>query len=151
MARLQGHSVQVGRSQAKHRLVGAQDIAFSVEPGRTTALVGESGSGKTVSAMSVLQLLPYPVAGHSPDSEILWKGQDLLKAPAKALRSIRGNEISMIFQEPQISLNPVQRIDRQVAEILVTHQRIDWRSAREQVPDLLADVGLTDPERQARA
>ena len=151
MSLLQVRRLDVFFDTPDGRLVGAQDIAFSVEPGRTTALVGESGSGKTVSAMSVLQLLPYPVAGHSPDSEILWKGQDLLKAPAKALRSIRGNEISMIFQEPQISLNPVQRIDRQVAEILVTHQRIDWRSAREQVPDLLADVGLADPERQARA
>ncbi|MEC8036945.1 MAG: ABC transporter ATP-binding protein [Pseudomonadota bacterium] len=151
MSLLQVRRLDVFFDTPDGRLVGAQDIAFSVEPGRTTALVGESGSGKTVSAMSVLQLLPYPVAGHSPDSEILWKGQDLLKAPAKALRSIRGNEISMIFQEPQISLNPVQRIDRQVAEILVIHQRIDWRSAREQVPDLLADVGLTDPERQARA
>ncbi len=151
MSLLQVRRLDVFFDTPDGRLVGAQDIAFSVEPGRTTALVGESGSGKTVSAMSVLQLLPYPVAGHSPDSEILWKGQDLLKAPAKALRRIRGNEISMIFQEPQISLNPVQRIDRQVAEILVTHQRIDWRSAREQVPDLLADVGLTDPGRQARA
>ena len=151
MSLLQVRRLDVFFDTPDGRLVGAQDIAFSVEPGRTTALVGESGSGKTVSAMSVLQLLPYPVAGHSPDSEILWKGQDLLKAPAKALRSIRGNEISMIFQEPQISLNPVQRIDRQVAEILVNHQRIDWRSAREQVPDLLADVGLADPERQARA
>ncbi|MAH87185.1 MAG: microcin ABC transporter ATP-binding protein [Kiloniella sp.] len=151
MSLLQVRRLDVFFDTPDGRLVGAQDIAFSVEPGRTTALVGESGSGKTVSAMSVLQLLPYPVAGHSPDSEIFWKGQDLLKAPAKALRSIRGNEISMIFQEPQISLNPVQRIDRQVAEILVTHQGIDWRSAREQVPDLLVDVGLTDPDRQARA
>ena len=133
------------------RIVGAQDIAFSVAPGRTTALVGESGSGKTVSAMSILQLLPYPVAGHSPESQINWKGQNLLQAEAKTLRSIRGNEISMIFQEPQISLNPVQRIDRQVAEIMVTHQDLDWRTARERVPALLSDVGLRDPARQARS
>ena len=133
------------------RIIGAQDIAFSVAPGRTIALVGESGSGKTVSAMSILQLLPYPVAGHSPESQINWKGQNLLQAEAKTLRSIRGNEISMIFQEPQISLNPVQRIDRQVAEIMVTHQDLDWRTARERVPALLSDVGLRDPARQARS
>ena len=133
------------------RIVGAQDIAFNVEAGRTTALVGESGSGKTVSAMSILQLLPYPVAGHSPESEINWKGQNLLQAEAKALRDIRGNEISMIFQEPQISLNPVQRIDRQVAEIMITHKDLDWRQARERVPALLEDVGLRDPVRQARS
>ncbi|MGB1146956.1 MAG: ABC transporter ATP-binding protein [Alphaproteobacteria bacterium] len=133
------------------RIVGAQDIAFNVEAGRTTALVGESGSGKTVSAMSILQLLPYPVAGHSPESVINWKGQNLLQAEAKALRDIRGNEISMIFQEPQISLNPVQRIDRQVAEIMITHKDLDWRQARERVPALLEDVGLRDPVRQARS
>ena len=133
------------------RIVGAQDIAFSVQAGRTTALVGESGSGKTVSAMSILQLLPYPVAGHSPDSEVLWKGQNLLQSKARALRGIRGNEISMIFQEPQTSLNPVQRIDRQVAEIMVQHAGLDWRTARERVPELLADVGLRDAGRQARA
>ncbi|MGB1155521.1 MAG: ABC transporter ATP-binding protein [Alphaproteobacteria bacterium] len=133
------------------RIVGAQDIAFSVQAGQTTALVGESGSGKTVSAMSILQLLPYPVAGHSPDSEVLWKGQNLLHSKARALRGIRGNEISMIFQEPQTSLNPVQRIDRQVAEIMVQHAGLDWRTARERVPELLADVGLRDAGRQARA
>ena len=133
------------------RLVGAQDIAFSVEPGRTTALVGESGSGKTVSAMSILQLLPYPVAAHSERSQVLWKGEDLLQAQPKALRGIRGNEISMIFQEPQISLNPVQKVDRQVAEIIMIHQRIDMRKAREMVPGLLEDVGLRDPKRQARS
>ncbi len=133
------------------RIVGAQDIAFSVQAGRTTALVGESGSGKTVSAMSILQLLPYPVAGHSPDSEVLWKGQNLLHSKARTLRGIRGNEISMIFQEPQTSLNPVQRIDRQVAEIMVQHAGLDWRTARERVPELLADVGLRDAGRQARA
>ena len=133
------------------RVVGAQDISFQIEPGRTTALVGESGSGKTVSAMSILQLLPYPVATHSDRSQVLWKGANLLKATDRTLRGIRGNEISMIFQEPQISLNPVQKIDRQVAEIMMTHQRLDMRKARELVPELLEDVGLRDPKRQARS
>ena len=133
------------------RVVGAQDISFQIEPGRTTALVGESGSGKTVSAMSILQLLPYPVATHSDRSQVLWKGANLLKATDRTLRGIRGNEISMIFQEPQISLNPVQKIDRQVAEIMMTHQRLDMRKARQLVPELLEDVGLRDPKRQARS
>ena len=133
------------------RVVGAQDINFSIEPGCTTALVGESGSGKTVSAMSILQLLPYPVATHSERSQVLWKGENLLQAKPKTLRGIRGNEISMIFQEPQISLNPVQKVDRQVAEIIMTHQRIDIRKARQMVPELLEDVGLRDPKRQARS
>ena len=133
------------------RVVGAQDISFQIEPGRTTALVGESGSGKTVSAMSILQLLPYPVATHSDRSQVLWKGANLLHANQRSLRGIRGNEISMIFQEPQISLNPVQKIDRQVAEIMMTHQRMDMRKARQLVPELLEDVGLRDPKRQARS
>ena len=133
------------------RIVGAQDISFQIEPGRTTALVGESGSGKTVSAMSILQLLPYPVATHSERSQVLWKGSNLLQADQKTLRSLRGNEISMIFQEPQISLNPVQKVDRQVAEIIMTHQRMDMRKARQMVPELLEDVGLRDPKRQARS
>ena len=133
------------------RVVGAQDISFQIEPGRTTALVGESGSGKTVSAMSILQLLPYPVATHSDRSQVLWKGANLLKVNDRTLRGIRGNEISMIFQEPQISLNPVQKIDRQVAEIMMTHQRLDMRKARQLVPELLEDVGLRDPKRQARS
>ena len=133
------------------RIIGAQDISFQIEPGRTTALVGESGSGKTVSAMSILQLLPYPVATHSERSQVLWKGSNLLRASQKTLRSLRGNEISMIFQEPQISLNPVQKVDRQVAEIIMTHQRIDMRKARQMVPELLEDVGLRDPKRQARS
>ncbi|MGA0235822.1 MAG: ABC transporter ATP-binding protein [Alphaproteobacteria bacterium] len=133
------------------RIVGAQDISFQIEPGRTTALVGESGSGKTVSAMSILQLLPYPVAAHSARSQVLWKGSNLLRASQKTLRSLRGNEISMIFQEPQISLNPVQKVDRQVAEIIMTHQRIDMRKASQMVPELLEDVGLRDPKRQARS
>lgn len=133
------------------RIVGAQDISFQIEPGQTTALVGESGSGKTVSAMSILQLLPYPVATHSERSQVLWKGSNLLRASQKTLRSLRGNEISMIFQEPQISLNPVQKVDRQVAEIIMTHQRIDMRKARQMVPELLEDVGLRDPKRQARS
>ena len=133
------------------RVVGAQNISFQIEPGRTTALVGESGSGKTVSAMSILQLLPYPVATHSDRSQVLWKGANLLHANQRSLRGIRGNEISMIFQEPQISLNPVQKIDRQVAEIMMTHQRMDMRKARQLVPELLEDVGLRDPKRQARS
>jgi len=124
------------------RVVGAQDINFTIEAGRTTALVGESGSGKTVSAMSILQLLPYPVAAHSERSQVLWKGEDLLQAQPKALRGIRGNEISMIFQEPQISLNPVQKVDRQVAEIIMIHQRIDMRKAREMVPGLLVMIAM---------
>ncbi|MTH99707.1 ABC transporter ATP-binding protein [Roseibium sp. RKSG952] len=120
-------------------------ISFDIKKGETVALVGESGSGKSVSALSVLKLLPYPAASH-PSGEILFNGQDLLKANEAGIRKVRGNEISMIFQEPMTSLNPLHTVERQVAEILKVHRGMGDASARKRVLELLHQVGIHDPE-----
>jgi microcin C transport system ATP-binding protein len=104
-------------------------ISFDINRGETVALVGESGSGKSVSALSVLKLLPYPAASH-PSGVIRFKGKDLLSAPEPALRDVRGNDITMIFQEPMTSLNPLHTVERQISEILHLHQQIVRTPAR---------------------
>ncbi len=120
-------------------------ISFEIAPGETVALVGESGSGKSVSALSAVRLLPYPAASH-PSGEILFKGEDVLKAGEAALRRIRGNEISMIFQEPMTSLNPLHTVEKQVAEVLKLHRGMGETAARKRVIQLLDQVGIRDPE-----
>ncbi len=121
-----------------------RDVSFDIPEGETLALVGESGSGKSVTALSVLRLLPYPSAHHS-GGEILFQGRDLLKADEKALRAVRGNDISMIFQEPMTSLNPLHTIERQVSEVLFTHLGLNRAAARNRVLELLDAVGIPDP------
>lgn len=125
-------------------------VSFDIAKGETLALVGESGSGKSVTALSVLKLLPYPAA-HHPKGEILFKGQDLLAADETALRKVRGNDISMIFQEPMTSLNPLHTIERQVSEILFTHMGLGKVAARDRVLELLDAVGLPDPKSRLNA
>jgi microcin C transport system ATP-binding protein len=120
-------------------------VSFDIGEAETVALVGESGSGKTVTALSILRLLPYSAATH-PSSEILFKGENLLALSPPALRHIRGNKISMIFQEPMTSLNPLHTIERQIAEVLKIHRGLSDRAARERVLDLLAKVGVEDPK-----
>ncbi|MBX4959027.1 ABC transporter ATP-binding protein [Rhizobium lentis] len=125
-------------------------ISFDIAKGEVVALVGESGSGKSVSANSILRLLPYPSASH-PSGEILFKGQDLLTAPERALREVRGNDITMIFQEPMTSLNPLHTIEKQIAEILALHQGLTGQPARERVLELLNQVGIREPEKRLKA
>ncbi|MGE3872894.1 MAG: ABC transporter ATP-binding protein [Parvibaculaceae bacterium] len=120
-------------------------ISFTVDKGETVALVGESGSGKSVSALSVVKLLPYPSASH-PSGEIRFKGQDLLHANENALRKVRGNDITMIFQEPMTSLNPLHTVERQIGEILEIHQRLSGAARRQRVVELLTKVGIRNPE-----
>jgi microcin C transport system ATP-binding protein len=122
-----------------------RNVSFDIGAAETVALVGESGSGKTVTALSILRLLPYPTASH-PSGRILFKGEDLLTLPPAALRAIRGNKISMIFQEPMTSLNPLHTIERQIAEVLKIHRGLSDRAARERVLDLLDKVGIDDPK-----
>lgn len=117
-------------------------VSFDIRRGETLALVGESGSGKSVTALSVLQLLPYPLASHSPESSIRFDGQEIINAPAKILRPIRGQRIGMIFQEPMTSLNPLHTIERQIAESLIFHQGMTKPQARKRVLELLDLVGL---------
>ncbi|MBX5229699.1 ABC transporter ATP-binding protein [Rhizobium sp. NLR9b] len=125
-------------------------VAFDIARGEVVALVGESGSGKSVSANSILKLLPYPTASH-PSGEILFKGKDLLKASERALREVRGNDITMIFQEPMTSLNPLHTIEKQIAEILALHQGITGQPARQRVLELLNQVGIREPEKRLKA
>jgi microcin C transport system ATP-binding protein len=125
-------------------------VSFEIKPGEVLALVGESGSGKSVTANSILRLLPYPSASH-PSGEILFGGQDLLKAPEQALRQVRGNEITMIFQEPMTSLNPLHTIEKQIGEILDLHQGISGQAARTRILELLNQVGIREPEKRLQA
>ena len=122
-------------------------ISFHIERGETVALVGESGSGKSVSALSVLQLLPYPAASH-PSGEVLFKGEDLMGADDSEMRSIRGDQISIIFQEPMTSLNPLQTIEQQIGEILRLHRGWSDTKVRERVLELLNKVHIRDPEKR---
>jgi len=122
-----------------------KNVSFAIDPGETVALVGESGSGKTVSALSIIRLLPYPAASH-PSGKIYFKGTELISASEKELRQIRGNDISMIFQEPMSSLNPLHTIERQVGEILKVHRGLSDTATRERVIDLLTKVGIEGAE-----
>ena len=121
-------------------MLAVDRISFDVRPGETVALVGESGSGKSVSALSILRLLPYPAA-HHPSGRILFKGRDLIAADEDAMRRVRGDDITMVFQEPMTSLNPLHTIDRQVGEILKLHRGLSDRQARARTLELLELVG----------
>jgi microcin C transport system ATP-binding protein len=125
------------------RIVQAVDrVSFEVQKGKTLALVGESGSGKSVTALSVLQLLPYPIAKHPVGSSIQFKGEELIGAPESRLRKVRGNRIAMIFQEPMTSLNPLHTIEKQVGEVLLIHKGLSGAAARARIVELLRLVGL---------
>jgi len=119
-------------------------VSFDIDPGQTVALVGESGSGKSVTALSVLKLLPYPAASH-PKGRILFNGQDLLHSDDRTIRGVRGNAISMIFQEPMSSLNPLHTVERQVSEALMLHRGMRKNAARARTIELLTEVGIPDP------
>ena len=121
-------------------------LDFSLRQGETLAIVGESGCGKSVTSMSVLRLVPTP-PGKILGGEILYKGEDLLKKSEKQMRSIRGNEISMIFQEPLTSLNPVFTIGRQITDILRLHQSMNKKQAREKALEMLRKVRIPAPEK----
>src|SRR3954454_1547656 len=120
-------------------------VSFEIERGECVALVGESGSGKSVSALSILKLLPYPTAFH-PSGSIRFKGQELLSLPENQMRGIRGNDISIIFQEPMTSLNPLHTIESQIGEILHLHNGISNAKARARTLELLTQVGIPEPE-----
>ncbi len=122
-----------------------KSVGFSIGKGKTVALVGESGSGKSVTALSILKLLPYPSA-HHPSGRVVFNGEDLLDEDEGDLRRVRGNQISMIFQEPMTSLNPLHSIEKQVGEILKIHRGMSDTAARARVLELLNQVGIKDPE-----
>jgi len=120
-----------------------RNVSFDIARGETLALVGESGSGKSVSALSVMQLLPYPTASH-PTGSIKFRGEELVGAPQGVLQRIRGDRIGMIFQEPITSLNPVHTIEKQIREVLLLHKGLSATAARARVLELLDLVGIRD-------
>ena len=132
-------SVSFGRGIEEVQAV--RGISFNIDRGETIALVGESGSGKSVSALSVMQLLPYPLA-HHPKGSIKFNGEELIGSADKRMRQLRGDDIAMIFQEPLSSLNPLHSIEKQIAEVLLLHKNISPNQARSRVIELLALVGL---------
>lgn len=136
--------------QGRGGSLAVRGVSFDIQPGETVALVGESGSGKSVSALSILQLLPYPTAQH-PSGSIRYQDEELLGAPEEKLRSVRGDRIAMIFQEPMTSLNPLHSIERQITETLFLHKGMGRSRARERTLELLRLVGLPDPEKRLGA
>ncbi|MBI1206388.1 MAG: dipeptide ABC transporter ATP-binding protein [Azospirillum sp.] len=137
------------RSGDRH-VQAVRGISFDLAAGETVALVGESGSGKSVSALSILQLLPYPVARH-PSGSIRFKGAELVGAPEPVLRQVRGDRIAMVFQEPMTSLNPLHSVERQINETLTLHKGLGRTAARARTLELLRLVGLGDAENRLGA
>ncbi len=128
-----------------------KDVSFTIEEGKTVAVVGESGSGKSVTALSVMQLLPYPLASHSKSSSIKFNGEELIGKKEGFMRHIRGSQIGMIFQEPMTALNPLHSIERQIGEVLRLHQKMSEDNARTRVKELLDLVQLPMMKQRLKA
>ena len=137
--------LSVAFRQGGRETLAVDHVSFSIDKGETVAIVGESGSGKSVSALSILKLLNYPAAYH-PSGKVLFKGQDLIAADEDAMRKVRGNDITMVFQEPMTSLNPLHTVEQQIAEILFLHRGMRGAAARARVIELLTEVGIPEPE-----
>ncbi|MCR4522767.1 MULTISPECIES: ABC transporter ATP-binding protein [Bosea] len=135
--------LSVAFRQGGRETLAVDRVSFSIAKGETLALVGESGSGKSVSALSILKLLNYPAA-HHPSGKVLFNGQDLIAADEDAMRKVRGNDITMVFQEPMTSLNPLHTIERQIGEILELHKGLRGEKARARTLELLDLVGIRD-------
>ncbi|MFM9973832.1 MAG: ABC transporter ATP-binding protein [Beijerinckiaceae bacterium] len=142
--------LSVAFRQGGQEMLAVDRISFEVRKGETLAIVGESGSGKSVSALSVVKLLAYPAASH-PSGEILFKGVDMLEASEEQLRAIRGNDITMVFQEPMTSLNPLHSIEQQIGEILELHGRASGATLRPRIIELLTKVGIPNVEERLAA
>jgi microcin C transport system ATP-binding protein len=138
-------NLSVAFRQGGRETLAVDRVSFNIAKGQTLALVGESGSGKSVSALSILKLLNYPAASH-PSGRIMFDGQDLLQASEDELRKVRGNDITMVFQEPMTSLNPLHTIEQQIGEILELHKGLSGQAARSRTLELLALVGIRDAE-----
>src|SRR6266540_6023105 len=147
---LEVKDLSVSFRQGKRDTVAVDRISFDVGKGETVALVGESGSGKSVTALSVMKLLPYPAA-HHPSGSIRFKGQELLHLRQRDIRRVRGNDITIIFQEPMTSLNPLHTIEKQIGEILLLHQGLTGEPAHKRIIELLDQVGIPDPQMRLKS
>ncbi|MCL1872755.1 MAG: ABC transporter ATP-binding protein [Clostridiales bacterium] len=125
-------------------------VSFGIEPGECIAVVGESGCGKSVTAKSILRLLPEPQAAIKDGSVILFKGENVLKYSEAQLQRLRGNDISMIFQDPMTSLNPTMTVGRQISEVLIKHQKLSRAQAKEKTIEFLSLVGIANPAARFR-
>ena len=143
-------SLQVAFGRGDAQVLAVKGVSLSISKGQSVALVGESGSGKSVTALSIMQLLPYPFA-HHPTGSITYRGQELIAAGPSVLQSVRGNNISMIFQEPMPSLNPLHTIDKQIAESLKLHRGLSGKAVRQRVLELLDLVGIRNAESRLKA
>ena len=143
---LEVSNLQIAFTQQKRNITVLRGLSYSLQKGRILAVVGESGSGKTVHALSLLSLLPP--AAHVTAGEILYNGQNLRACSNAQLRSIRGEKISMIFQDPSASLNPVLTIGEQLMETLRAHRKISKQEARQEAAKLLGKVGISQPEKR---
>lgn len=141
------HNLSVSFQVGKRVVRAVQHISFDLKRGETLALVGESGSGKSVTALSIMQLLPYPKASH-PSGSILYHGSELVDADASTLKEIRGDQIGMIFQEPMTALNPLHTIEKQISEVLILHRLMSARQARQETLSLLEKVKIRNPEQR---
>jgi microcin C transport system ATP-binding protein len=136
--------------QGGRETLAVDRVSFEVAKGETLALVGESGSGKSVTALSILKLLPYPAASH-PSGTITFKGQELLRKSEREMRRVRGDDITIVFQEPMTSLNPLHTIEKQIGEILLLHRGLTGGAARKRIVEMLAQVGIPDPQTRLKS
>lgn len=132
------------------KTVAVEDVNFSLDAGKIIGIVGESGCGKSVTATSILRLMPAGTCEIDPESRIVFQGKDLSKASNAEMRDVRGNKISMIFQEPMTSLNPVYTIGYQMVEMLQTHQKISKQEAMKKSIEMLEKVGIPSPEQRIK-
>src|SRR6202047_2242278 len=137
--------LSVAFRQGQRETLAVDRISFSVKKGGTVALVGESGSGKSVTALSILKLLPYPAARH-PSGKIVFKERDLLQLSERDIRQVRGDDIPIVSQEPMTSLNPLHTIEKQIGEILLLHRGLTGAAARARTLEVLTQVGIPDPQ-----
>ena len=147
---LEVNNLSVNFTVNKEVVPAVKHVGFNLKRGETLALVGESGSGKSVTALSILQLLPYPTASH-PGGSIRIAGKEVIDLPPDELRQYRGNRVSMIFQEPMTSLNPLHSVGKQIRESLTLHAKIAGEKATQRVLELLNLVGIPDPEERLNA
>ncbi|PWT90104.1 MAG: microcin ABC transporter ATP-binding protein, partial [Proteobacteria bacterium] len=142
--------LSVAFRQGGRETLAVDKVSFDLAKGETLALVGESGSGKSVTALSIMKLLPYPSA-HHPSGSILFEGRDLLALKERAMRRVRGGDITIVFQEPMTSLNPLHTIEKQIREILLLHGGLVGAAARARAIELLGQVGIPNPAERLSA